>query len=112
MFNPTALFFVTTPFDKRARLSRLATHVQIHYPNHWHEGTLFISTNRQRTMLKLIMIDSHGIWLTQRKLHSGNFPKIKTNQTELTLTQSQFNWLCQGISFQQVDGINLKEYVL
>lgn len=96
----------------RAGLSRLASHVQMNYPDNWHEGTLFIFTNRQRTMLKLITVDSHGIWLCQCKLYGRNFPKIKTGQTELILTPEQFNWLSQRISFQQIDGINLKEFVL
>ncbi|MFC0179186.1 IS66 family insertion sequence element accessory protein TnpB [Thorsellia kenyensis] len=112
MFNSEHIFFVTTPFDMRVGLNRLTSHVQMHYPEHWHEGALFIFSNRQRTMLKLITIDTHVILLWQRKLHGRNFPKIKTDQVELILTPEQLSWLYKGVNFQDTEGVNLKDYVV
>lgn len=110
MINPSSIFFVTTPVDMRSGIGRLATYLATEYPEQCYSGALFIFTNRNRSMLKLMTIDSHGIWLCQRKLHQGNFPKFQTGQSALVLTQMQFDWLCKGIDYEKIEGVNLANY--
>ena len=110
MIHSNSIYFVTAPIDMRLGMGRLTTFLQVNFPNKCYSGALFIFTNRQRSMFKLISIDSHGIWLCQRKLHQGNFPKFQTEQSELILTQEQFNWLCKGFDFSKIEGVNLASF--
>ncbi|SET51907.1 IS66 family insertion sequence element accessory protein TnpB [Thorsellia anophelis] len=110
MIYSHSIYFVTNPIDMRSGMDRLTTFLQVNFPKKCYSGALFIFTNRQRSMFKLISIDPHGMWLCQRKLHQGHFPKFQTGQSELILTQAQFNWLCKGFDFSKIDGLNLASY--
>ena len=74
MLTPQCLWLVRQPADMRAgitTLTRLATVAAGHPPR---DGEAFLFTGKNRTRMKLLMWDRHGVWLCTRRLHRGTSP--------------------------------------
>lgn len=42
-------------------------------------GTLFVFTNRARTMVRVLVYESGGFWLISKRLSQGKFPQWPSN---------------------------------
>ena len=63
------------------------------------DGTLFVFTNRSRTMLRALCYDGSGFWLMTKRLSKGRFQDWPSRQGELTpLVARQMKTLLTGQS--------------
>ncbi|HAU3148064.1 TPA: IS66 family insertion sequence element accessory protein TnpB [Salmonella enterica subsp. salamae] len=80
-------------------LTRLATLAADHPP---HDGEAFLFTGKNRTRMKLLMWDRHGISLCVRCLHRGTFHWPRDGDVSWSLTAEQFIWLTAGVDWQRL----------
>ncbi|ENT6988848.1 IS66 family insertion sequence element accessory protein TnpB [Escherichia coli] len=80
-------------------LARLATLAAGHPPR---DGEAFLFTGKNRTRMKLLMWDRHGVWLCARRLHRGTFHWPRDGDVSWSLTPEQFSWLTAGVDWQRL----------
>ncbi|SET59437.1 IS66 family insertion sequence element accessory protein TnpB [Thorsellia anophelis] len=90
MLQPNSIYFVNQPIDMRYEMTWFTSFVQEHFKGLWQNGAAFIFINRRANVIKILQLDSHGVWLCQRKLHQNCFPKLKFGEVHLSLSTSQF----------------------
>jgi transposase len=66
-------------------------------------GHLALFCNRQRTRLKLLFWDGHGLWLCTKRLERGRFswPTGPEMAASITLSPEEFALLVGGIDLRQ-----------
>ena len=93
-------WLATVPVDMRGGADRLLAYVVQRLgaaaPHH-----AWLFANRRGNRLKVLVHDSHGIWLAQRRLHQGRF-HWQTGEVAVTLTRQQFDALVLGLPWQQL----------
>ncbi|EFH1601588.1 IS66 family insertion sequence element accessory protein TnpB [Escherichia coli] len=102
MLNPQCLWLVRQPADMRAgitTLTHLATVAAGHPPR---DGEAFLFTGKNRTRMKLLMWDRHGVWLCTRRLHRGTFHWPRDGDLSWSLTAEQFTRLTAGVDWQRL----------
>ncbi|MGP1665026.1 MAG: IS66 family insertion sequence element accessory protein TnpB, partial [Rhodanobacter sp.] len=52
--------------------------------------------------LKVLVVDSQGVWLSMRRLHRGRFIWPSTNEALCSLNGAQFHWLTAGVDWQRL----------
>lgn len=110
MLKPESIYCVQTPIDMRYGVTWLTLFVQTHFNGDWQNGTAFIFTNRRSNVLKILQFDAYGVWVCQKWLHQGSFPKFNSGEKSISLTPNQFEWLCKGFDYYRVQGLDLSYY--
>lgn len=67
-------------------------------------GGLFLFTNRNRTRLKLLYWDGHGLWVFAKRLERGTFSwpnGAAERQNKLQLTREAMLLLVNGVDLKQ-----------
>ena len=93
---------VMAPVDGRMGAEGLSQYVQNTLGISPCSGVAYVFTNRRHTRMKLLCWDGTGVWLAQRRLHRGGFvwPSVGTKQ--VTLNESQWQWLVAGVDWQRL----------
>ena len=60
------------------------------------EGVYYFFSNRSRTLIKVLYVDSLGVWLMSRRLIRGHFQWLERARSITMLTPDQANTLCSG----------------
>ncbi len=61
------------PLDFRRGIDGIAGHIRNELGLDPFSGALFLFTNKRRTAIKLLMYDSQGFWLAQKRMSKGRF---------------------------------------
>ncbi|WP_217390261.1 IS66 family insertion sequence element accessory protein TnpB [Deefgea piscis] len=71
LIQPEQIFLLVTPVDMHWSIERLSLLVQQTLGSSPCDGTAYGFTNRSYSRLKLLIWDGNGVWLCQRRLHTG-----------------------------------------
>jgi transposase len=92
------LLLAVEPIDFRKGICGLKAECQQKLLCDPFSGTIFAFTNRARTSVKLLIYDSNGFWLCQKRFSQGKlawWPTAKTNTVSLRASELQI-LLAQG----------------
>ncbi len=76
----TRIFVYTDPTDMRKSFNGLSGLVKQHFQVDLFSGHLFAFFNRKRDYVKILMWDKDGLSLWSKRLESGTFEKLVTDQ--------------------------------
>lgn len=93
---------VVTPVDGRLGVEGLSQYVQNTLGLSPCSGVAYVFTNRRRSRMKLLCWDGTGVWIAQRRLHRGGFVWPSLGASEVTLNESQWQWLVAGVNWQRL----------
>ena len=102
MLSPTGWWLAVAPVDLRCGIDRLLMKVQVDFGRDSRDGGAYVFRNRAATRIKVLCVDAHGVWLSVRRLHEGNFVWPRAGESVCALTQAQFAWLCAGVDWQRL----------
>lgn len=102
MIQPEQVFLLVDPVDMRWGVERLSLLVQQTLGRSPCDGTAYGFTNRSRSRLKLLLWDGNGVWLCQRRLHSGYFHWPLFGDTTHCMPAEQWHWLVSGVAWQRL----------
>ncbi len=97
-FN-TAIWLYPQPVDFRKQIDGLVILVADHLQLKPNSGQLFLFRNRTASKIKLLCWDYNGFWLCYKRLERGRLKFPAIDETVLSLTRDQFNWLLSGLDF-------------
>lgn len=97
-----AWWLVSAPVDFRCGADRLLVYVREALQRDPLDGSAYVFRNRSSTRLKVLVVDSQGVWLSTRRLHRGRFVWPAGKETLWSLTRGQFTWLCAGVDWQRL----------
>ena len=97
-----AWWLVSAPVDFRCGADRLLVHVREALQRDPLDGSAYLFRNRMSTRMKVLVVDSQGVWLCARRLHRGRFVWPASKETLWSLTRDQFTWLCAGVDWQRL----------
>ena len=97
-----AWWLVSAPVDFRCGADRLLVHVREVLKRDPLDGSAFVFRNRSGSRLKVLVVDSQGVWLSTRRLHRGRFVLSAGKESLWSLTRAQFRWLCGGVDWQRL----------
>lgn len=100
--SPSCVQLVMAPVDGRLGAEGLSQYVQNTLRISPCNGVAYAFTNRRRSRLKLLCWDGTGVWLAQRRLHCGMFVWPTVGTTQVTLSESQWQWLVAGVDWQRL----------
>ena len=99
MIQPEQVFLLVTPVDMRWSIERLSLLVQQTLGRSPCDGTSYGFTNRSYSRLKLLIWDGNGVWLCQRRLHTGRFHWPTLVEATFTMPRVQWHWLISGVDW-------------
>ena len=94
----TAVRIAVAPVDMRLGADGLSLLVQQALGGAPCDGTAYVFSNR----LKLVCWDGNGLWLCQRRLHSGHFVWPQAGDAVCELSEEQWQWLIAGVDWQRL----------
>jgi transposase len=103
MIRPEHVYLAVEPVDMRWGIERLSCHVQHAIGRTPCDGSAYAFTNRQRSRLKLLIWDTTGVWLCQRRLHRGLFHWPKAGDSVCMLSAQTWQWLIAGVEWQRLE---------
>lgn len=105
MIAPEQVFLAVEPVDMRWGIDRLSAYMQSVIGRSPCDGTAYAFSNRDRSRLKLLLWDGTGVWLCQRRLHTGRFRWPVPGETVCSLTAEQWRWLIAGVEWQRLSAL-------
>ena len=105
--QPDSVFVVVHPVDFRLGIDGLSLQIQQTLGRSPCAGSAYAFRNRRSTRLKLLVWDSNGVWLCQRRLHSGHFVWPHVGDRDCPLTSAQWNWLIAGVDWRRLSATAL-----
>jgi transposase len=78
--STTRIFVYTEPTDMRKSFNGLSGLVKEHFKVDLFSGHLFAFFNRRRDYVKILMWDNDGLSLWSKRLESGTFEKLVTEE--------------------------------
>lgn len=97
------VWLVVEPQDMRTGIDGLSQRIQNTLGRSPCDGAAYAFRNRRRNRLKLLIWDGTGVWLCQRRLHSGHFTWPTANETVCMLSATQWQWLISGVDWQRLN---------
>lgn len=80
--SKSRILLALEPADFRAGIDGFVGRCQQQLKQDARNGTLFVFTNRSRTMVRILTYESGGYWLLTKRLSKGKFPQWPTNSTD------------------------------
>lgn len=102
MLMPAQWWIAVEPIDLRCGMDRLLVAVRAKLDRDAFDGGAFVFCNRARTRIKVLVVDTTGVWLCVRRLHDGAFVWPRAAATSCELDAEQFAWLCAGVDWQRL----------
>ena len=90
------IFLYREPVDFRKSYRGLGAIVELELNRNPFSGELYIFTNRQRNKIKCLFWESNGFVLYYKALAEEKFKWPKAEDTLITLTGQEVNWLLDG----------------
>jgi transposase len=112
ILNPTEIWCAIEAVDMRVGIDGLSLRVQQALGKSPCDGSAYAFRNRRNTRLKLLVWDSTGVWLCQRRLHSGSFVWPQAGTVVSTLSATQWNWLIAGVDWQRLSVSEVRNWQL
>ena len=103
---PTGWWLAVAAIDLRCGIDRLLVAVQTTLGRDAFDGGAFVFRNRAGTRIKVLVVDTTGVWLCVRRLHDGRFVWPRDDAKLCELNAEQFAWLCAGVDWQRLSAIN------
>lgn len=103
MLMPDKVWLVLEPVDMRRGIDGLSAHIQQALGRAPCDGTADAFRNRLGKRIKLLQWDGTGVWLSQRRLHQGHFRWPNADDSLLTVTQAQWQWLIAGVDWERLE---------
>ena len=101
----TQVWLVVEPLDMRTGIDGLSLRIQNTLGRSPCDGTAYAFLNQRRNRLKLLVWDGTGVWLCQRRLHSGHFIWPTADVPVCMLGTVQWQWLISGVDWQRLDAV-------
>jgi transposase len=93
------------PIDMRKQIDGLAALVEGALKANPFSGMLFVFINRRRDKLKMLVWDRTGFIVWYKRLERDKFAwPLRSNETLVTLTGEQLNWLLDGYDVWRMKG--------
>ena len=105
MIQPGQVFLAIEPLDMRWGAERLSCHVQWLTGRSPCDGTAYAFTNRNHSRLKLLVWDGNGVWLCQRRLHTGRFSWPEPGAITHPISTEEWQWLVAGVNWQRLNAL-------
>jgi transposase len=70
------ILLATSPVDFRKQIDGLIAICQNELMQQPRSGTMFVFTNRSRTMIRILYYELNGYWLATKRLSKGRYPSI------------------------------------
>jgi transposase len=99
---PGRWWIAVAPIDMRKGIDGLASTVLETFGHNAFDGSAYLFRNRSGNRLKILMADSQGFWLCQRRLYRGGFTWPHVKDTLFELSAAQFAWLVKGIDWTRL----------
>ena len=78
--SQSRILLAIEPADFRAGIDGFVGRCQQQLQQDSRDGTLFVFTNRSRTMVRILAYESGGYWLLSKRLSKGRFPRWTTEK--------------------------------
>ena len=109
--NPGRIWLMVEPVDMRCGIDGLSLLVKQRLQQSPCSGSAFVFCNRAGNRIKVLLWDSTGVWLCQRRLHQGRFVWQRSGEGGITMTQAQWEWLIMGVDWRRLSAtICVKKY--
>ena len=105
LFDPQlhSLYLCHCPIDMRLGFDGVLARV-IHWFGSARPHCAYAFTNARGNRIKLLIHDGLGLWLVQRRLHSGRFAWIEQPLgVPVSLSTAQWRALSQGLPWSRID---------
>ncbi len=102
MISPKQVYLAIEPVDMRWGIERLSCHVQHAIGRSPCEGSAYAFTNRPRSRLKLLIWDTTGVWLCQRRLPQCLLHSRQTAASVCILSANAWHGLVAGVEWQRL----------
>ncbi len=107
MLMPTQWWIAVAPMDLRGGMDRLWVAIQAVFGQRAASGAAYVFCNRSGTRIKVLLVDTQGVWLCTRRLHEGRFVGPRSGEAFCTMSAEQFAWLCAGVDWHRLNGKNV-----
>lgn len=88
--------------DMRKSIDGLTQIVNLQFQMNLLDHSLFIFTNRAGNRIKILYYESNSFWLFIKRIEHGRFKIIEKDDSQTrTITQTQLNWLLEGLEFDE-----------
>lgn len=95
------VFLAREPVDMRKQANGLWAEVQNRLGEDPFGGSLFVFSNRNRNLLKMLYWDGTGVWVFAKRLEKGRFSwPIGSDARKLSLTPESLTMLMHGIDLK------------
>jgi len=106
----TEVYLYRDAIDFRKSHRGLAAIVECELGHNPFEGGFYAFTNKQRTKIKCLFWENTGFVLYYKALVEDKFKWPKGDETVLTLTGQQLNWLLDGYDIAVMKGHKNRHY--
>ena len=106
----TKVYIYRQAIDFRKSHRGLAAIIECELGHNPFDGELYAFTNKQRTKIKCLFWESTGFVLYYKALVEDKFKWPKGDETLLTLTGQQLNWLLDGYDISVMKGHTNRYY--
>jgi transposase len=106
----TEVYLYRQAIDFRKSHRGLAAIVECELGHNPFDGGLYAFTNKQRTKIKCLFWENTGFVLYYKALVEDKFKWPKGDETLLTLTGQQLNWLLDGYDISAMKGHKNRHY--
>lgn len=110
--SPAQIWCAVEAVDMRMGMDGLSLRVQQALGRPPCDGSAYAFRNRRGNRLKLLVWDSTGVWLCQRRLHKGSFVWPKDGDAVCPLSQTQWDWLIAGVDWTRLAVADTRAWVL
>ncbi len=98
-WNTLAIFVRPGRTDMRKQINGLAALVVAEMGKDPLSGHLFLFSNQERRLLKVLYWDRNGFCMWQKRLERDRFPWPKNEEAAREISVEQFRMVLQGIDF-------------
>lgn len=101
--NIANIYIRVNPIDLRKGIDGYASIIQSEFKlDPLCKNNLYIFTNKNHNKLKCLLFDGTGFWLLYKRLESGTFKWIKSEDNSyLQIEERQLRWLLDGLKLEQ-----------
>jgi len=92
------IFLYTQPTDMRKGFDGLSGIVRGAFGADPLDGSLFLFVNRRRDRIKILHFDGSGYWLYYKRLETGTFEVIRSEDACVQIDSTQLAMLLGGVS--------------
>ncbi len=104
------IFLYQKPIDFRKAHRDLSALIELELGHDPFSGSLYAFTNKRKNKIKCLFWEDNGFVLYYKALAESKFQWPKGNETTITLTGQQINWLLDGYDLSAMKGHKTLNY--